>query len=125
MSASKALLCLGLVVFCRTPCGHAQNMIEETRVFTSSSLAGRADMGSGTDFAPAAGVTVELCTPRWQSVLASTQADKNGHFAFERPKTGNLFYLRFHAVGVKWYQLRVRTKKHGAKELTIHLENAL
>ena len=102
---------------------YAQNtVIVQKRVSVSQALSRHADIGI-TDI-PAEGIMVEMCSPDWQTVLASTKTDKNGYFSLEKPKLGQLFYIRLSAPGMNPYRLRVRIKKHGAKELAIHLSNA-
>jgi hypothetical protein len=73
---------------------------------------------------PAKGVTVELCSPDWQTVIASAKTDDHGYFALEKPATGKLFYIRLSAPGINPFQLRVRIQKHGPPELTIHVNIA-
>lgn len=77
----------------------------------------------GTD-GPASGVTVELCSPDWKNVLASTKTDEKGHFSLEHLATGKLFYLRVSAPGMGIYELRVRIYRNAKQELTIRLNNA-
>ena len=120
---SKTLFSLVFAIFFAVGVAHAQStVIVQEGVSVSRTLAGHADIGIIK--ASAEGITVELCSPDWQTVLASTKTDKNGYFSLRKPKLGDLFYLRLSASGVNPYQLRVRIKKHGAKELNIHLSNA-
>lgn len=110
-------------VFFAAAVGHAQTAVTmQEGVVVSRALAGHADIGITK--VPAAGITVELRSPDWQTVLASTKTDKNGYFALEEPKSGELFNVRLSAPGVNPYQLRVRVKRHEERELTIHLSNA-
>jgi hypothetical protein len=117
------LLSFVLAIFLAVGLARAQStVIVQEKVSVSRTLTGHADIG--LDKLPADGITVELCSSDWQTVLASTKTDKGGHFAFEKPKSSELFYVRLSAPGVNPYQLRVRIKRHGAKKLTIHLSNA-
>ena len=75
----------------------------------------------GTD-EPASGVTVELCSADWRTVIRSTKTDEKGHFSLERAATGKLFCIRASAPGMDIYELRVRVDKHATQELTIRLE---
>lgn len=119
---SKAFLSLGTSFF-STGVAHAQStVIVQEQVSVSRVLAGHADIGITR--APAEGITVELCSSDWQTVVSSATTDKNGYFSFERPTASGLSYIRLSAPGVNSYQLRVRLKRHGAKELNIHLSNA-
>ena len=101
---------------------YATELVTQKEVSVSRALAGHV-LVSGTD-EPASGVTVELRSPDWQTVLASTKTDEQGHFLLEQPKTGKLFYIRVSAPGMNIYELRVRIDKHAAQELTIRLSVA-
>lgn len=123
MRIPKLLLFFGFAIVFGALAGRAQTtVIVQEGVSVSRALAGHADIGITK--VPADGITVELCSPDWQTALASTKTDKNGYFTLEKPKSGDLFYVRLSAPGVNPYLLRVRIKKHGAKELLIHLSNA-
>jgi hypothetical protein len=62
------------------------------------------------------GVTVELCSPDWKTVLAATKTDDAGYFSLEK-SPGKLFYLRFSSPEVNPFQVRVRISKHAAHDL--------
>jgi hypothetical protein len=122
MKTPKRLLTLGLVLFLAVGTGHSTMTVAQKQISVSRALAGRALIG-GTNV-PANGVTVELCSSNWKTVLASTKTDDRGSFSLEKPANGKLFYIRLSAPGLDIYQLRVRIEKHAAPELTIHLSNA-
>jgi hypothetical protein len=122
MKTSKRFLLLGLALFLGVGTGHSTMLVVQKGISVSRTLAGHADVG-GTNV-PANGVTVELCSSNWKTVLASTKTDEKGYFSLKRPATGKLFYVRLSAPGMDIYQLRVRIKKHAARELTIHLSVA-
>jgi hypothetical protein len=103
--------------------GRAQaTLIVQEKVSVSRTLAGQVNVGLAEE--PAKGVTVELCSPNWNTVITSVKTDDQGHFSLEKPTTKKLFYLRLSAPGINPYQLRVRIQKHGHPELTIHLSIA-
>jgi hypothetical protein len=120
----QKLICfVGLCLFLATAAGNAQTTVFiQEKVSISRVLAGHVDIGITK--VPAEGITVELCSSDWKTVLASTKTDANGHFFLEKPKSGEMFYVRLSAPGVNPYQLRVQLKKHGPQELKIHLSNA-
>jgi hypothetical protein len=123
MRHQSALLAVSLFLLVEVPTGLAQNtVIIQEEVAVSRVLAGHADIEITK--APADGVRVELCSSGWRTVLDSTKTDANGYFFLNKPKTGNLFYLRLSAPGVNPYELRVRTSRKGTTELQIHLTNA-
>lgn len=96
--------------------------VVQKQISVSRKLAGHAEIG-GTNV-PANGVTVELCSSSWETVLASTKTDERGYFSLEKSATGKLFYIRLSGPGLDIYQLRVRIEKHATPELTIHLSSA-
>ena len=103
--------------------GYAQaTLVIQQKISISQALAGH--VNAGMEHKPAQGVTVELCSPDWQTVIASAKTDDHGYFSLERPATGKLFYLRLSAPGINSYQLRVRIQKRGPRDLTIHLSIA-
>lgn len=116
------LALLALVLLFAVGRGYPTTRIVQQQVSVSRALAGQV-LVRGTD-EPARGVTVELCSPDWQTVLASTKTDEQGHFSLAQPATGKLFYIRVSSPGMDIYELRVRVKKHTAQELTIHLSIA-
>jgi len=116
------LVILAMVLFLAVGTGYSTTLVMQREVSVSGALAGRV-LVRGTD-EPARGVTVELRSSDWQTVLASTKTDEQGHFLLEQPKTGNLFYVRVSAPGMDIYELRVRIKKHAKQELTIRLSIA-
>lgn len=117
----KLLLLFGF--FCTITAGYAQTaVIVQKNVAVSRTLAGHVSVGITK--VPAKDITVELCSPDWQTVLSSTKTDNNGYFFLEKPAAGKLFNIRLSAPGVNPYRLRVRIKEDGAQELTIHLDIA-
>jgi hypothetical protein len=113
---------LALVIFLAVGTGYPTTRVVQEKVSVSRALAGHV-LVRGTD-EPARGVTVELCSPDWQTVLASRKTDEQGHFSLEQPATGKLFYIRVSAPGMDIYELRVRINRHATQELTIHLSIA-
>ena len=101
---------------------HATELVTQKEISVSRALAGHV-LVSGTD-EPASGVTIELCSSDWKTVLTSTKTDEKGHFSLEQPATGKLFYIRVSAPAMNIYELRVRIRKQAAQELTIHLSVA-
>lgn len=65
-------------------------------------------------------VVVELCTPDWKSVLASTKTDPIGYFSFKK-RSGKLFYLRFFARGFNQLEVKVRIDKHTTHDLVVKM----
>jgi hypothetical protein len=122
MKNPRLCLLLGLVLLLAVVTGQSTILIEQKQISVSRALAGHAVVE--TTSAPATGVTVELCSSDWKSVLGSTKTDENGYFSLEKPMTGKLSYIRFSAPGMNIYQLRVRIERHAAPELTVHLSNA-
>jgi hypothetical protein len=113
---------LGLVLLLSAGTGHSTTLVVQKEISVSRALAGQVEV-QGTDL-PASGVTVEIRSPDWKTVLASTKTDEKGFFSLEKQATGKLFYIRISAPGMDIYQLRVRIEKHAAQELTIHLSVA-
>jgi hypothetical protein len=99
----------------------ATELVTQKEISVSRALAGHV-LVWGTE--PASGVTVEVCSSDWKTVITSTKTDEKGHFSLERPATGKLFYIRVSAPGMNIYELRVRIDKHATQELTIHLSVA-
>jgi hypothetical protein len=95
-------------------------VVQEAEI-VSRSLSGHVNIG--LEKAVGKGVTVELCSPAWKRVLASTKTDGTGYFSLEKAR-GHLFYLRFSSPGVNPFQVKVRIRKHGARDLSIHLSIA-
>jgi hypothetical protein len=123
MKLPRLFLSIVFTVFLVVAIGHAQNtVIMQKWVSVSRALAGHANIG--LDRGPAEGITVELCSAGWKTVIASTKTDRNGYFSLHTPKSGELFYIRLSAPGVNAYQLRVRLNKSTGKELAIHLSVA-
>jgi hypothetical protein len=118
----KRLVLLVLVLFLAVGTGHSTMRVVQKEISVSRALAGHV-LVRGTD-EPADGVTVELCSPDWKEVLASTKTDQKGHFSLEQPATGKLFYVRVSAPGMDIYELRVRLKKNAGQELMIRLSVA-
>lgn len=112
---------LAVVLFFNVETAYGTELVIQKEISVSHALAGHV-LVWGTE--PVSGVTAELCSADWKTVLASTKTDKQGHFSFEQPSTGKLFYIRVSAPGMNIYQLRVRIKKHAKQELTIYLSVA-
>jgi hypothetical protein len=102
--------------------GHSTILVEQKKISVVRAPAGHVVV-LGTD-APAGGVTVDLCSADWKTVLASTKTDEKGYFSLGRQTSGTLLYLRLSSPGMDIYRLRVRTKKNAAPELTIRLSAA-
>ncbi|MGC1482659.1 MAG: carboxypeptidase regulatory-like domain-containing protein [Candidatus Acidiferrum sp.] len=102
--------------------GLATMRVVQKEISVSRALTGHV-LVQGTD-APADGVTVELCSSDWKTVLASTKTDEKGRFSLTKPPSGKLFYLRVSGPGMDIYELRVRIDKHAAGDLTILLSIA-
>ena len=110
-----------LVLLFAVGTGYSTHITQE-KVSVIRALAGHV-LVLGTD-EPAGGVTVELSSSDWKNVLASTKTDEKGHFSFEQPATGKLFYMRVPAPGMDIHYLRVRINKNAKQELMIRLSNA-
>ena len=119
MKAIK-LLMLGLALV--TLCCNATELVVQKKISVSRALAGQVTLGGTGE--PANGVTVDLCSPDWKTVVISTKTDDQGHFSLERAGTAKLFFLRVSAPGMNIYQLRVRIDKHAGQELSIRLSVA-
>jgi len=114
---------LAAVLFFAVRIVYATELVTQKEISVSRALAGHV-LVWGTD-EPASGVTVELCSPDWKRVLASTKTDEKGYFSLGKLATGRLFHIRVSAPGMNIYELRVRLSKHAAQdELTIHLSIA-
>ena len=113
---------LALVLLLVVGTGYSTERVMQKKISVSRALAGHV-LVRGTD-EPASGVTVELCSSDWKTVITSTKTDEKGHFSLERPATGKLFYIRVSAPGMDIYELRVRIDKRATQELTIHLSVA-
>jgi len=100
--------------------GQTQVVVQKG-VLLSRSLSGHVNIG--LEKVVGKGVMVELCSPDWKKVLASTKTDDNGYFSLEKPP-GNLFHLRFSSPGVNPLRVKVRLSKHTAQALSIHLSIA-
>ena len=113
---------LALVLLLAVGTGYSTERVMQKKISVSRALAGHV-LVRGTD-EPASGVTVELCSSHWKTVITSTKTDEKGQFSLERPATVKLFYIRVSAPGMDIYELRVRIDKHATQELTIHLSVA-
>jgi hypothetical protein len=96
-------------------------LVVQEDVIVSRSLSGHVNIG--LEKVAGKGVTVELCSPDWKTVLASAKSDDAGYFSLEKPP-GKLFNLRFSAPGVNPLQVKVRLSKHATHDLSIHLSIA-
>jgi len=113
---------LALVLLLAVGTGYSTELVVLKKISVSRALTGRV-LVAGTD-EPANGVTVELCSAGWKTVLKSTETDEKGHFSLEPRATGKLFYIRVSSPGMNILELRVRIDKHATQELTIHLSVA-
>jgi hypothetical protein len=122
MKSSKWTACLVILLFWVVWSAKAQTqLVVQEGVIVSRSLSGHVNIG--LEKVAGKGVTVELCSPDWKIILASTKTDDNGYFSLEKPP-GKLFYLRFSSTGVNPLQVKVRLSKHAAQDLSIHLSIA-
>jgi hypothetical protein len=96
-------------------------LITQEGVVLTRSLSGHVNVG--LEKVPAKGVTVELRSSDWRTVLASTRTDDNGYFSLKKPP-GKLLNIRLSAPGLNPFQLQVRISKHATRDLTIHLSVA-
>jgi hypothetical protein len=122
IARATRLALLVLIFFLAVGTGHSTIRVVQKEISVSRALAGHV-LVQGTN-EPANGVTIELCSSDWKSVVTSTKTDEKGHFSLEQPATGKLFYIRVSAPGMDIYELRVRINKRAAQELTIHLSVA-
>jgi len=122
MRMPKQFVLLTLLLFLTMETGHSTMRVVQKKISVSRALAGHV-LVQGTD-EPANGVTVELRSSDWKTVLASTKTDEKGYFSLEKPAAGKLCYIRVSAPGMDIYDLRVRINKQAAQELTIHLSVA-
>jgi hypothetical protein len=98
--------------------GAQVTLVVQEKEIVSRSLSGHVNIELEKEVGK--GVTVELCSPRWKTVLTSTKTNDNGYFSLKKTR-GNLFYLRFSSPGVNPFQVKVRISKHAAHDLSIHL----
>ncbi len=119
---TRRFVLLALILLLTVGTGYPTVLVRQEKISVSRALAGHVLIrGTGE---PASGVTVDICSSDWKTVLTSTKTDENGHFSLERPATVKLFYIRVSAPGMDIYELRVRIDKHATQELTIHLSVA-
>jgi len=120
MKTQKLLILIFVLSHLAASSAQAQGavLIQKEGVVVSRSLSGHVDIG--LENALGNGVTVELCSPDWKTVLASTKTDDKGYFSLKKPR-GKLFYMRLSSYGVDPYQLRVRVSKLARHNLLIHL----
>jgi len=97
--------------------GQTQVIVQEGAI-DSRSLSGH--VNGGLENAALKKVVVELCSPCWKAVLASTDTDNAGYFSFKKPP-GKLFYLRFFAPGFHQLEIKVRIDKHATHDLVIQM----
>lgn len=118
----KWLACL-VVLWCWSAwSARAQTqLVVQEGVIVARSLSGHVNIG--LEKVAGKGVTVELCSPDWKTVLASTKTDDNGYFSFDK-RPGKLFHLRLSSPGVNPLQVKVHLSKHAAYDLSIHLSIA-
>lgn len=70
MKSSRLFLMFGVFCLMFAVYGRAQTtLIVQQKVSTSQALAGHVNVGLAQE--PAKGVTVEFCSPDWQTVIAS------------------------------------------------------
>jgi hypothetical protein len=122
MRISNRVSLLVLLFFLTVGSAYPTSRVVQQQVSVSHSLTGHV-LVRGTD-EPAGGATVEVFSPDWQTVLASTKTDEQGHFSLAQPAKGKLFYIRVSSPGMDIYELRVRINKRAKHDLTIHLSIA-
>ncbi len=121
MRISNRVALLVLLLFLTVGSAYPTSRVVQQQVSVSRSLTGLVlVLVLGTD-EPSKGATVEVCSPNWQTVLASKKTDEQGHFSLEQPAPGKLFYIRVSAPGMDIYELWVRINKHAKQDLTIRL----
>jgi hypothetical protein len=101
---------------------NATELVQQKQIAVSRALAGQVVV-LGTE-EPMNGVTIDLCSPDWKKVIASTKTDAKGRFSLEQVANAKIFYLRVSAPGMNIYQLRVRIDKRSVHEIRIHLSVA-
>lgn len=99
-----------------------QTIIEIERPFQAQNLAGTviAEISNGG----IAGVTVQECTEKWATVLASTTTDSKGRFAFPSSSGNGLHYLRLSAPGFNIMLIRISIGSSGPKEFSVRIQVA-
>ena len=102
--------------------GSSTIRVIQKEISVTRALAGHVLL-QGTE-APAKGVTVELCSSDWKTILTSTRTDEKGYFFLEQPRAGKVFHIRASGPGMDIYELRVRINKRATKDLTIRLSVA-
>ena len=129
MKISGFILCLVVLLLSTSRLGVAQNtLVIQKSVVISRSLSGYVNLGlekvSGeSDKVAGKGVMVELRSPDWKTVLASTKTDDNGYFSFQA-HPGKLHYLQFSSPGLNPLQVKVRVSKRATHDLVIHMNVA-
>jgi hypothetical protein len=117
------VLVFGLFLVGTVSESHAQTaVIIQKWVAVSRVLAGYFDVGLVK--VPAENITVEVRSSYSGTLLATTKTDPRGYFHLETPKSEGIFYLRLSAPGMNPYELRVRIRKNGPKELHVHMSIA-
>lgn len=96
-----------------------QTTIEIKRPFEARKLAGIVLVGTSND--GVAGVTVEERTEKWMTVLGTTTTDSVGHFALPSQSHNGIHYLRLSAPGFNIMLIRVRVRRSGAEEFSVHI----
>ena len=122
MKIPARIVLLMMILFLAAEAGHSTMRVVQKEVSVSREQAGHV-LVQGTD-EPANGVTVELRSRDWKTVLASTKTDEKGYFSLEKPMSGRLFNIRVSAPGTDICDLRVRISKNAAVQLTVHLSVA-
>jgi hypothetical protein len=79
MRIPKQLVLLTLILFLAVETGHSTMTVVQKEISVGRALAGHV-LVQGTD-EPAIGVTVELRSSDWKTVLASTKTDEKGYFS--------------------------------------------
>ncbi len=122
MKSSIWFSCLAILLFWPVWSAQAQTqLVVREGVIVSQSLSGHVNIG--LERAAGKGVTVELCSADWKTVLASARTDDKGYFSLEKP-VGKLFHLRFSSTGVNPLLVQVRISKNAGHDLSIHLSIA-
>ena len=99
MRIPRRLVIVVLILLFAEGTGYSTTLVLQKEVSVVRALAGHV-LVRGTD-EPLSGVTVELRSPDWQTVLASTKTDERGHFLLDQPKPGRPFYIRLSAPGME------------------------
>lgn len=87
------------------------------KALKAHTLAGIVRVGHGGEGAQ--GVLVEKCSEDWNTVMASTLTDEQGHFAFPRATRKGFHYLRLSGPGITTVLVKVKICRSAPQELSI------